>query len=71
MKPRCIPWLRDTIVADKITVMGEIGAYLIFEKRTDLINQAGALWGDGFEAAEDEPINCEILLPVPVLHLKM
>jgi hypothetical protein len=30
--------------------MGEIGVFLYSEDRTDLIDQSGALWGDGYRA---------------------
>jgi hypothetical protein len=52
MKQRSIRWLRN-LTAKKITVLGEIGAYLIFENRTDLIDQAAALQGDAFEPHDD------------------
>jgi hypothetical protein len=52
MKQRSIRWLRN-LTANKITVLGEIGAYLIFENRTDLIDQAAALQGDAFEPHDD------------------
>ena len=53
MKPRSIEWLVD-VVTDKVTVLGEIGAFLFSEKRTDLMNQARALRGDHFTADHDE-----------------
>src|SRR5947209_18508689 len=52
MKQRSIRWLRN-LTANKITVLGKIGAYLIFENRTDLIDQAAALQGDAFEPHDD------------------
>ena len=67
MKPRSVSWLFD-IVADKVTVLGEIGAFLFLEKRTDLINQAGALRGDGFTAGHDQFFFFAQTLQGPMLH---
>ncbi len=56
MKLQSIAWLREAAAtkrADRITVLGEIGAFLILEDRTDLIDQAGALHGDGLQARDD------------------
>ena len=54
---RSVDWMRESVTrkrADKITVVGEIGVFLIQQDRADLIEQAGTLRGDGIEVSSDQ-----------------
>jgi hypothetical protein len=54
---RSIDWLQESVkrkTADKITVVGEIGVFLIQQERADLIEQAGTLRGDGLEVSSEQ-----------------
>jgi hypothetical protein len=67
MKQRSIHWLR-TLTANKITVVTEIGAYLMLENRTDLLDKTAALQGDEFDPHDDRFTFCSYDSPGYLLH---
>jgi hypothetical protein len=61
MKRRSLEWLRHGVennLVNKISVVGEIGEFLVNERRIDLLPQTGALSGDGLAVFEDKFTFC-------------